>query len=93
MHREAMIDLLVFDCLERSVTARGGIWLMTLLRDGFVGFANMDDGRLATEFARRGLPGIDEPPGTDDDAGDALDDHPSHLPSRGDTRLGDEHER
>lgn len=93
MHREAMIDLLVLDCLERSVTARGGIWLLAILREGFVGFANMDDARLADEFARRGLSGIDGPAHADEDDCDPWDDHPAQLPSLGNQRLGDEYER
>jgi hypothetical protein len=55
MHREAMIDLLVLDCLEQTVAGRRGIWLLSILRDGFVGFAGMTDAQLAEEFARRGL--------------------------------------
>jgi hypothetical protein len=88
-----MIDLLVLDCLERSVTARGGIWLLAILREGFVGFANMDDARLADEFARRGLPGIDEPASADDDDCDPWDDHPAQLPSLGNPWLGEDCER
>lgn len=55
MHREAMIDLLVLDCLENAAAGRRGIWLLSILRDGFAGFAKMSDAQLADEFARRGL--------------------------------------
>ena len=55
MHRDAMIDLLVLDCLENAAAGRRGIWLLSILRDGFAGFARMSDAQLSDEFARRGL--------------------------------------
>ena len=55
-----MIDLLVLDGLERAASARRGIWLLSILRDGFAGFANMPDAQLADEFARRGLKAREE---------------------------------
>ena len=54
MHREAMIDLLVLDGMENAVSGRRGIWLLSILRDGFAGFAKMSDAELS-EFMRRGL--------------------------------------
>jgi len=55
MHRETMIDLLVLDCFEKVANSRRGTWLLTILRDGFVGFGKMSDAQLADEFTRRGL--------------------------------------
>jgi hypothetical protein len=55
MQRESMIDLLVLDCFEKMTDSSRGIWLLSVLRDGFVGFARMSDGQLAGEMARRGL--------------------------------------
>lgn len=55
MHREAMIDLLVLDGMENAVSGRRGIWLLSILRDGFAGFAKMSDAELSAEFMRRGL--------------------------------------
>lgn len=55
MHRESMIDLLVLDCFEKMTDSSRGIWLLSILREGFVGFANMDDAQLLGEFVRRGL--------------------------------------
>ncbi len=78
MHREAMIDLLVLDCLEHTVAGRRGIWLMSILRDGFAGFAKMSDAQLAEEFARRGLMAREETVAGHDDCdwqgADSLDD-------------------
>lgn len=59
MNREAMIDLLVLDGLERATTSRA-LWLMGILRDGFPGFANMPDESLAREFSLRGLQAIED---------------------------------
>jgi hypothetical protein len=55
MQRESMIDLLVLDCFEKMADSSRGIWLLSVLRDGFVGFAHMSDAQLAREMARRGL--------------------------------------
>jgi hypothetical protein len=55
MHREAIIDLLVLDCFEKMADSGRGIWLLSILRVGFAGFANMTDAQLADEFARCGL--------------------------------------
>lgn len=76
MHREAMIDLLVLDCLEQAVTGRRGIWLLSILRDGFAGFAKMSDAQLAEEFAQRGLMAREETAAGHDDwqGADSLDD-------------------
>lgn len=60
MQRESMIDLLVLDCFERMADSSRGIWLMSVLRDGFAGFARMSDEQLAREMTRRGL-GADDP--------------------------------
>ena len=67
MNREAMIDLLVLDCLERVATGRRGIWLLSILRDGFAGFGNMSDAQLADEFARSGLKAREEEAAGHDD--------------------------
>ena len=66
MQRESMIDLLVLDCFERMADSSRGIWLMSVLRDGFAGFARMSDEQLARELARRGL-GAEELPVEADD--------------------------
>ena len=55
MHREAMIDLLVLDCMENAASGRRGSWPPSILRDGFAGFAKMSDAQLSAEFIRRGL--------------------------------------
>lgn len=55
MERESMIDLLVIDCYERMAGSSRGVWLLSVLRDGFVGFGQMSDAQLASELARRGL--------------------------------------
>jgi hypothetical protein len=55
MQRESMIDLLVLDCFERMADSSRGIWLLSVLREGFVGFDRMSDGQLKQEMARRGL--------------------------------------
>lgn len=60
MNREAMIDLLVLDGLERATMASRTLWLMGMLRDGFAGFANMSDESLAREFSLRGLQAIED---------------------------------
>lgn len=76
MQREAMIDLLVLDCLEHAVAGRRGIWLLSILRDGFAGFAKMSDAQLAEEFAQRGLMAREETVAGHDDwqGADSLDD-------------------
>jgi len=55
MQRESMIDLLVLDCFEKMADSSRGIWLLSVLREGFVGFARMSDEQLAGEMLRRGL--------------------------------------
>ena len=59
MQRESMIDLLVLDCFEKMADSSRGIWLLSILREGFVGFARMSDTQLAGEMAKRGL-GVDD---------------------------------
>lgn len=75
MHREAMIDLLVLDSLENAVSRRRGIWLLSILRDGFAGFAKMSDAQLSAEFIRRGLMAREMTVAGDDDwqGGDSND--------------------
>jgi hypothetical protein len=73
MHRESMIDLLVLDCFEKMAGSSRGIWLLSILRDGFVGFANMNDAQLTDEFARRGLRAREEAVTGHDDLDDAND--------------------
>lgn len=55
MDRESMIDLLALDCLDKMADSSRGVWLLSLLRDGFVGFAQMSDVQLVREMERRGL--------------------------------------
>lgn len=62
MQRESMIDLLVLDSFEKMAESSRGIWLLSVLREGFVGFSRMSDEQLATELSRRGL-SADEPVG------------------------------
>ena len=71
MHREAMIDLLVLDGMENAVSGRRGIWLLSILRDGFAGFAKMSDAQLLDEFSRRGLMACEDAEAGQDDWQDA----------------------
>jgi hypothetical protein len=57
MQRESMIDLLVLDSFEKMADSSRGIWLLSVLREGFVGFAGMSDAQLANAMLRRGLCG------------------------------------
>lgn len=66
MHREAMIDLLVLDCFEKVADSPRGVWLLSILREGFAGFAGMSDAQLRKELTSRGL-GADQTPAEDGD--------------------------
>ncbi|MDP1636257.1 MAG: hypothetical protein Q8L69_16445 [Gallionellaceae bacterium] len=81
-----MIDLLVLDCLEQTVAGRRGIWLLSILRDGFAGFAGMSDAQLADEFARRGLLAREETVAGHDDwqGADSLDEWLVSMAAAGD---------
>lgn len=89
MHRDAMIDLLVHDCLESAVSGRRGVWLLSILRDGFAGFARMSDAQLSDEFMRRGLMACEKTVDGHDDwqGADGIDDW---LIPRAATRGGSE---
>lgn len=88
-----MIDLLVLDSLEQAATARRGIWLLSILRDGFAGFANMADAQLAEEFARRGLQAREETVAGHDDwqDTDGMDEWPLLLAGTGHRAAGREY--
>lgn len=55
MNREAVIQYLILDRLDKIHRCHQTTWLAVLLERGFVGFANMSDQQLGQECAARGL--------------------------------------
>ncbi len=53
--RDQLVRSLVIDSVERLRADQLGLWLHTILEDGFIGFANMNEEDLLRECIRRGL--------------------------------------
>jgi hypothetical protein len=83
MNRDAVIQYLILDRLDKIHRCNHATWLARLLEGGFVGFANMSDQQLRQECAERGLDcdsrqeSTHRPPDGDDE--EELPDDAEHL--------------
>ncbi len=86
MNRDAVIQYLILDRLDKIHRCNHATWLARLLEGGFVGFANMTDQQLVQECVARGIEcdlhasHVDPEADADDDATEDLE---HFIPSHG----------